>query len=58
MQYCYSIIISYILCFLLNCVNVNVGGVNYRASGMLKFDKFLNQTNTASIIWGQLVSVL
>ena len=37
---------------------MNVGGANYRTSGMLKFDKFRNQTTTASIIWGQLVSVL
>ena len=22
-----------------NCVNMNVGGVNYRTSGMLKFEK-------------------
>ena len=41
-----------------NCVNLILGGVNYRTSGMLKFDKFLNQPTTASIIWGQLVSVL
>ena len=37
---------------------MNVGGVNYRTSGMLKFDKFLNQTTSVSIIWVQLVSVL
>ena len=37
---------------------MNVGGINYRNSGMLKFDKFLDQTNTASYIWGQLVSIL
>ena len=37
---------------------MNVGGVNYRTSGMLKFDKFWNQTTTASINWGQFVSVL
>ena len=37
---------------------MNVGGVNYSTSGMLKFDKFCNQTTTASIICGQLVSVL
>ena len=36
---------------------MNVGGVKYRTSDMLKFDKFCNQTTTASIIWGQLVSV-
>ena len=35
-----------------------VGGVNYRTSGILKFDKFWNQTTTVSIIWVQLVSVL
>ena len=37
---------------------MNVVGVNYRTSGTLKFDKFLNQTTTASIIVGHLVSVL
>ena len=26
--------------FYLNCANMNVGGVNYRTLGMLKFDKF------------------
>ena len=41
-----------------HCVNLNIGGVNYRTSGMLKFDKFCNQTATASIIWVQLVSFL
>ena len=35
-----------------------MGGVNYRTSGTLKFDKFLNQTTTASIIWVKLISVL
>ena len=39
-------------------VNVNVGGINYRTSGMLKFDKFSDQKYTTSIIWGQLVSLL
>ena len=40
------------------CVNLNVGGVKYRTSGMLKFDKFLIQTITASTIWDQFVSFL
>ena len=44
--------------FSVNCVNMNVGGVNYRISGMLKFDKLCYQTTTAFIIWGQLVSIL
>ena len=29
-----------ILCFLLKLCKLNMGGVNYRTSGMLKFDKF------------------
>ena len=37
---------------------MNVGGVDYRTSDMLKFDKFWNQTTIVSIIWVQLVSVL
>ena len=41
-----------------NCVNLIMGGVNYRTLGMLEFDKFWNQTATASIIWVQLVSAL
>ena len=49
-------LIFYVFCKI--CVNINVGGVNYRTSGMLKFDKFLDQTTTASIFWGQLVSIL
>ena len=44
--------------FYYNCVNMIVGGVNYRTSDILKFDKFRNQTTTVSIIWVQLVSVL
>ena len=37
---------------------MNVGGVNYRTSGMLKIDKFRSQITTAFIIWVQLVSIL
>ena len=28
----------YVFCS--NCVNMNVGGINYRTSDMIKFDKF------------------
>ena len=40
----YAVLVSIIrlmfYVFYKNCVNLNVGGVNYRTSGMLKFDKF------------------
>ena len=44
--------------FYQNYVNVIVDGVYYRTSGILKFDKFCNQTTTVSKILVQLVSVL
>ena len=44
--------------FSIKMCKLKFGGVNYRTPGMLKFDKFCNQTDTASIIWVQLVSVL
>ena len=40
MQCCLSIITLVFYVFYKNCVNMNVGGVNYRTSGMLKFEKF------------------
>ena len=58
MQYCQSIFRLIFYVFYYNCVNLNIGGVNYRTSGMLKFDKFCNQTATVAIIWVQLVSIL
>ena len=42
--YVYAVLLKHcyanVLWFLLNCVNMIVGGVNYWTSGILKFDKF------------------
>ena len=54
LKHCYA----NVLWFLLKLCKYDLGGVDYRTSGILKFDKFWNQTTTVSIIWVQLVSVL
>ena len=40
MHYYFSIIRLTFYFFYINCVSTNVGAVNYRASDVLKFDKF------------------